>query len=138
MEGNCSLRGARGASGARARAEALAKQSDSQRPLQITDVVSAQPLGGASRAAAGAPSVNSAPLQGADADAAGGATISSMNDHLQASRSAEGKRAWPERLSSNKAEAERAFDSRMQSKAGEAGADSQPQAAPTQQPAPST
>jgi hypothetical protein len=97
----------------------LAGQDDAQRPLQTTDIgVSAQPSGGASLVAAGAPSVNSTPQQGASTGAPGAATISSMNDHLRSSRAKESRRSWPERLTSNKEEATRAFDARAQTKDG--------------------
>jgi hypothetical protein len=85
--------------------------SEEKRPLQITDVVAAQPISGRSIEGATAPSVNSVPA-GAEGGSVSRDAISTMNAHLRQERTAEGKRAWPERLASNKAEAIAKFESR--------------------------
>jgi hypothetical protein len=76
------------------------------RPLQITDLVAEQPAGSKSVGAAAAPSVNSVgPKTAAGAKEKGnafGLAISTMNEHLRASQPSGAKRAWPERLTSNK------------------------------------
>ena len=81
---------------------------EKNRPLQITDVVAVQPVGGRSIEAATAPSINSV----ATGAGAGSDAISTMNAHLRQERSVEGKRAWPERLASNKAAAIEKFEAR--------------------------
>jgi hypothetical protein len=85
--------------------------SDEKRPLQITDVVAAQPTSGRSIEGATAPSVNSVPA-GTEGGSVSRDAISTMNAHLRTERAAEGKRAWPERLASNKAEAIAKFEAR--------------------------
>jgi hypothetical protein len=85
--------------------------SEEKRPLQIPDVVAAQPNSGRSIAGATAPSVNSVPAS-TDGGSVSRDAISTMNAHLRKERAAEGKRAWPERLASNKAEAIAKFEAR--------------------------
>jgi hypothetical protein len=90
------------------------------RPLQITDLVAEQPAGSKSMGAAAAPSVNSVgPKTAAGTTGKGsafGLAISTMNEHLRASQASGAKRAWPERLTSNKAAASLVAGARAQGK----------------------